>query len=238
MLFITTIHDPYQKLVDEISSYGPKITALFDEVYLCISDQTQPSVIAACREDFANIKVIKKRGAADARRQVLQFALSSTTQRQEMMYCDFDRVITWLKLYPEELGEVVHRFASHFPHEYVVVGRTPEAFETHPAAWKDTEMITNKMSALAFGIDGLDITAGAAIFSRNAGERIAAFSKATHTDCEWPKIIQDNGGSLGEIKVDGLSYLEINRGNTTSELQEYHERLVLAAKITSVLLDH
>lgn len=152
------------------------------------------------------------------------------------MYCDFDRVITWIKLYPKELFEVISNFNNSFDKDYIVVGRTEKAFDTHPSSWKDTEIITNKMSSLAFGIENLDITAGASIFTLSAGKIIAISSKHSHTDCEWPKIIYDDSGIIGEIKVDGLSYIEINRANTISEIQEYYDRLVLSKKITSVLL--
>lgn len=237
MILITTIHDPYMKLINDIDLYAPIITELFDETYICISDRTSKLVIDCCTNNYSNVKVISKKGAADARRNVLKFALSETKTAQLIMYCDFDRIITWLKLCPKELMEVINQFNSNFDKDYLVVGRTEKAFDTHPSSWKDTERITNKMSALAFKIENLDITAGAALFTFHAGKRITTFSKHSHTDCEWPKIIYDSSGMIGEIKVDGLSYLEINSSHTTSDIQEYYERLVLSEKITSILLE-
>ena len=236
MILITTVHDPYMKLINDIKRYTPILNKLFDEIYICISDETNARVTDIYTNNYSNVKVIEKKGAADARRNVLKFAISEIKIDQLIMYCDFDRVITWIKLYPKELFEVISNFNNSFDKDYIVVGRTEKAFDTHPSSWKDTEIITNKMSSLAFGIENLDITAGASIFTLRAGKIIAISSKHSHTDCEWPKIIYDDSGIIGEIKVDGLSYIEINRANTISEIQEYYDRLVLSKKITSVLL--
>jgi hypothetical protein len=237
MILITTIHDPYMKLINDIGLYAPIINEIFEETYICISDKTGKTITDICTKNYSNVKVIRKKGAADARRNALKFAISKIKIDQKIMYCDFDRVITWLKLYPKELIEVINRFDGNLDKDYLVVGRTEKAFDTHPSSWKDTEIITNKMSALAFEIENLDITAGASIFTLSAGKSIAKLSKHSHTDCEWPKIICDNSGIIGEIKVDGLSYIEINRANTISDIQEYYQRLVLSEKITSILLD-
>ncbi|MEB6213377.1 hypothetical protein [Enterococcus casseliflavus] len=237
MILISTVHDPHMKLINDINRSTPIINEIFDEIYICISDETNEMVTDIFTNNYSNVKVIRKQGAADARRNVLKFAISETKLSQQIMYCDFDRVITWIKLYPEELFEVISKFNSNFDKDYIVVGRTEKAFDTHPSSWKYTEIITNKMSALAFGIENLDITAGASIFTLNAGKHIAMLSKHSHTDCEWPKIIYDGSGIIGEIKVDGLSYIEINRANTISEIQEYYERLILSEKITSIFLD-
>ena len=49
------------------------------------------------------------------------------------MYCDFDRVITWIKLYPKELFEVISNFNNSFDKDYIVVGRTEKPLiHTHP----------------------------------------------------------------------------------------------------------
>ena len=237
MILITTVHDPYMKLINDIKRYSHVIKEIFDEIFICISDETNEIVTGICTNNYSNVKVIRKKGAADARRNVLKFAISETKISQQIMYCDFDRVITWIKLYPKELIEVISKFNSNFDKDYIIIGRTELAFDTHPSSWKDTEIITNKMSGLAFGIENLDITAGASIFTLNAGKSIARLSKHSHTDCEWPKIIYDDSGTIGEIKVDGLSYIDINRANTISDIQEYYERLVHSEKITSIFLE-
>lgn len=237
MILITTIHDPYMKLFNDISRYAPSINEIFDKIYICISDKTNKKIADICAEHFVNVRVIKKNGAADARRKVLKYALSELQTEQNIMYCDFDRVITWIKLYPKELIEVTSKINVNLDADYLVVGRTKRAFSTHPSSWKDTEVVTNKIGALAFGLKNLDITAGASIFTLRAGISISEFSKHSHTDCEWPKIIVDKSGTIGEIKVDGLSYTDINRADTNSDIKEYYDRLLLSEKITSVFFD-
>lgn len=238
MILLTTIHDPYIKLSDEIERYSSELNQIFDEIFICISNQTNRSIINQCIQYFKNTKIIKKRGAADARRKALNFALSTDISNSQMlMYCDFDRIITWIKLYPDELSQITRNSYKSLNKDYILIGRTEKSFNTHPPSWKDTELVTNKIAALTFNIKNLDVTAGASIFTLNSAKQILSSSNHSHTDCEWPKIISQNLGSIGEIKVDGLAYTDMNSANSISEIREYYDRLLLSTKITSILLD-
>lgn len=232
MILITTIHDPNKKLINDISRYSPEIKVIFDGIYICVSDATDRQITEICSGCFSDVKVIKKNGAADARRKTLMYALDNMKTTQQIMYCDFDRLLTWIKYDKEELTNLVNRANQDVDTDYLIVGRTKKAFATHPSSWRDTEVITNKMSELAFGIEQLDITAGAAIFTIESGEKIAKMSKHSHTDCEWPKIIFDAALRIGETKVNGLCYMEINSDNTNCNLESYAQRLELSKKIT------
>ncbi|OFI49090.1 hypothetical protein BG261_04245 [Floricoccus tropicus] len=232
MILATIINDPHKKLLDDIELFSQKLNDIFSEIYLCISDFTDLSVIHLCEEMFFNTKVIERKGAAHARRSVLNF-VAELDSSEDIMYCDFDRVLTWIKMFPEELEVITNKKLNS---DYVVLGRTKEAFESHPESWQATEAITNKISSKYFGINDLDITAGASIMSAYAASMIAHKSSHSHTDCEWPYLVKKAGYLIGSKKVNGLLYMDINSVNfPEEEAKEYFSRLELSQKILSVL---
>lgn len=230
MILMATVHDPSGQLLSSCDGLGEKLQQLFSEVYLCVSDVTHQEVIHQVSNQFKRVKVIPKNGAADARRQVLSYALTTKQSPCNLMYCDFDRVITWLNTNPEELHQLVNHKEKI---DYMIVGRTDKAFSTHPLSWQETERVTNFVASKFFDIENLDVTAGAAILSDEVGKIINSQSIHTHTDCEWPKLVVDNGGILSHIKVDGLSFDTVNVSNITSHDHET-ERLKLSLNILAV----
>lgn len=61
MILITTVHDPYMKLINDIKRYTPILNKLFDEIYICISDETNARVTDIYTNNYSNVKVIEKR---------------------------------------------------------------------------------------------------------------------------------------------------------------------------------
>lgn len=230
MILMATIHDPSGKLLNACDELGEKLQPIFSEVYLCVSDVTHQEVICQLSNQFKRVKVIPKSGAAESRRHVLSYALTTKQSSCNLMYCDFDRVITWLSTKPEELRALVNCKENI---DYTIVGRTDKAFSTHPLSWQETERVTNFVASKFFDVDDLDVTAGAAILSNEAAKIINDKSTHTHTDCEWPKLVVDNGGSLSHTKVDGLSFDTVNISNITSH-DHYIARLKLSLNILAV----
>lgn len=230
MILMATINDPHEKLLEDISQFEKVINETFDDIYLCVSDVTSDSMLEVCHQFFKHIKIIKKNGAADARRRVLSYALESATPESQLIYCDFDRMITWFKYYPIEIKKIA---SEKITSDYVIVGRTKKAFESHPISWQQTEKITNTAASDYFEMSQVDITAGSAMMTYQSGELIKQYSKHSHTDCEWPLIVKNNGGSLAEVKTDGLMYTELNQPNLL-EADEYKRRLKLSINLISV----
>lgn len=230
MILIATINDPHEKLLEDIIQFEKIINQTFDDVYLCVSDATANTVYEACHHFFSHVKIIKKNGAADARRRVLSYALELATVESQFMYCDFDRIITWFKHYPIEIEKIANK---NITVDYTIVGRTKKAFESHPVTWQQTENITNTVASDYFKMDQIDITAGSAIITYRTGELISQYSKHSHTDCEWPLIVKNNGGLLAEIKTDGLMYTDINEPNLRAT-DEYKQRLKLSINLISI----
>lgn len=205
---LAPIHDPKGRLLERIGSKLKEIHALFDRVYLTISEGTAETIKQEIDSfQFANnhTVIIPKNGAADARRRVLKEALNDMKKVDHYLYCDFDRLLTWLEHYPEELAEIVKTKRA----DYLVIGRTEQAFNSHPYEWQVTERLTNEVAAVYFERNVLDITAGSCLFSREAGEYIAEHSTAKMTDSEWPKLVSElKDTELNYLPVDGLLYNE------------------------------
>ncbi|MGX4687566.1 hypothetical protein JNUCC83_12040 [Vagococcus sp. JNUCC 83] len=230
MILLATIHDPYGKLVQSLKANKQMLNNIFSDIYLCVSHETDISLIEEIQQSFLHVSIIPKNGAADARRKVIFYGLTTKEVNTSFLYCDFDRVLTWLATNPSELRELVDDRSSY---DYTILGRTDEAFTSHPISWQETEKITNDVASKFFCLENLDVTAGAAIMSKNAATLIAMNSNHSHTDCEWPKIITDKGGSLSHKKVNGLCFKRVNEVNE-SHGDDYMNRLKLALNILAV----
>lgn len=199
---ITIIHDPTGEQIPLFREVASRFSKIYTQCYITLSDQTKPQWITELASYHFNVKVIPKRGAAHARRQVVKFGLES--KDDSFHYCDFDRLLTWVSKFPDELHEVVQEIPQT---DYWIFGRTPRAFATHPIHWQETEKVTNKVFSLEFGRE-VDITAGSCAFSRLCAQAIDAHSEAEMTDAEWPMIIHRQTPHIVTSRlVEGLEFV-------------------------------
>lgn len=210
-------HDPIGKNINLIRELAPILNNTYSKLFITVSEETNKELVNILEENSFNIRVIPKKGAAQARREVLKFGLEH--EEQYFHYCDFDRLLTWSNRYAYELREIVSEIPEH---DYLILGRTERAFNTHPVQWIETEKITNKIFSLELGEEA-DVTAGSCGFSRKSGELISLYSKDRMTDAEWPMIAKRIGKMKVSYKaVEGLEYREDVNGysrqvNTTEE---------------------
>lgn len=226
---ITVIHDPTGKQIPLFRKVASQFSKIYTQCYITISDQTTPQWIAEFASNLFNIKVIPKRGAAHARRQVVKFGLES--KNDYFHYCDFDRLLTWISKYPNGLQTVVQEIPQA---DFWIFGRTQRAFATHPIHWQETEKITNKVFSLEFGRE-VDITAGSCAFSRPCAQTIDTHSEAKMTDAEWPMIIhRQTPYQVTSRLVEGLEYItSINEPPTDrSEAEKWLGRIQLCQIIS------
>jgi hypothetical protein len=140
-----------------------------------------------------------------------------------------DRVLHWARSYPEELKRVTAAIPGN---DFLILGRTKRAMETHPRNQMDTEALANKVFSLITGIE-MDITAASRGISREAAETILRHSRGRFfdSDSEWPIILHCNGYKLSYMEVEGLEWeTEVKRSEMTMEdgrkvsPKEYYER--------------
>lgn len=231
---VAVLHDERGDLLDHLQQHLSKAEGLYDTMFIALSDTSderlEPELI---KQGFELIRIPKK-GAAYARREVLRFAFEHEQVCDVYHYCDLDRLVTWLAT---ELGELKHTIAQLIGSDYVVIGRTEQAFKSHPVEWQETEQWTNHVFSLAIG-ERADVTAGSAGLSRHALVIIVkdlSNTKAKMTDAEWPLLVREKKGnaSIKCLFVNGLCYREENRPTQTDELLNWTSRIRLAHEITT-----
>lgn len=127
------------------------------------------------------------------------------TDAQQLHLCDWDRVIHWADTYPDELEDVAKQIMRH---DFLVLGRTARAFETHPRVQRDTEAIINHCFGLAWGATW-DVTAASRGLSRAAAQRIveACDEPSIGNDCVWPLFLRSYPDfAIGYRATEGLEW--------------------------------
>jgi hypothetical protein len=226
---LVVTHDPTGKNIDLFEQLQNDIKGIYGEIFITISDESSMDLINSIDQSPFKVKLIPKKGAAQARREVLKFGLSGKSQY--FHYCDFDRLLTWSKNYLYELKNMVSVIPNH---DYLILGRTERALNTHPLEWIETEKLTNKICSLELGKE-VDITAGSCSFSRESANYINHYSKEKMTDAEWAMIVH----RIAKLKVDyssveGLEYHDETNGVTRvmSESEKWLGRLKLSLIIS------
>jgi 2-polyprenyl-3-methyl-5-hydroxy-6-metoxy-1,4-benzoquinol methylase len=92
--------------------------------------------------------------------------------------------------------------------DYLIIGRSLKAYETHPQALIQTEAISNLVASY-FLSQPTDVSAGSKGFSRRAVEFLVAHSqplRAIGADAEWSVLLKRAGYRIGQVAVDGLDW--------------------------------
>jgi hypothetical protein len=226
---VTVTHDPSGRNMSLFQELQAELEALYSELFITISEETSQYLVDLIDKSKFQTKMIPKLGVAHARREAVAFGLSGTSQH--FHYCDFDRLLAWAKKHLSELKNVVSKIPQH---DYLVIGRTERALNTHPIHWVETEKITNKICSLELGKE-VDIAAGTCSYSRVSGNYIKKYSKEKMTDAEWAMIVQRIAKlNVDYIPLDGLEYDEAINGlnRKVSESEAWLSRLRLSLIIS------
>lgn len=224
-VLITVTHDPDGKNLALFQTYQHVLYKIYSNVYITVSDETSPEFIKEIQLSKFKHRIIPEKGAAEARREVLRLALEESSQ--SFHYCDLDRMLTWISSSPEELKRVVTSLATY---DYLIIGRTERAKNTHPIEWVKTEEITNEIFSLELGKKA-DVTAGSCAFSSECAALIERYSRALMTDAEWPMIAKRIGDfQIDYVEVEGLQYHETVNGvaKGISDADRWFNRLRLS----------
>lgn len=226
---ITITHDPTGENIELFQRLHKNIEKLYSELFITISEESSSELVETFKQSKFNYKIIPKKGAAEARRAVVEFGLTGKSHYYH--YCDFDRLLTWATSYLSELDRTVKSIPDH---EYQIIGRTARAMNTHPEEWVETEKITNKICSMELGMN-VDITAGSCSFSRSVADYINRYSKDQMTDAEWAMIAKRIAGQpVSYSSVEGLEYQEELNGirRNISEAEKWLGRLKLSTVIS------
>ncbi|MEW5868737.1 MAG: hypothetical protein AB1894_05625 [Chloroflexota bacterium] len=127
-------------------------------------------------------------------------------------YADMDRLLRWVEVYPEEWSRMVQAIQNS---DYLLMGRSPAAYATHPQSLVRTEAISNRVASYLVGWTFIgDVSAGSKGFSRRAVEFLLANTqpvRALGTDAEWTVLLQRAGFRLDYVELDGLDWESADR---------------------------
>lgn len=192
---LSIIHDPLGLIEVEILD---KYSHFFDDIFIVATEQTRNDVIDKLSQ-LAKVDIKPRNGTAQARRDVLKFAYHYVT-KEPLFYCDLDRLIHWLKSGHRKEILMVLDYSTKY--DFTIVGRTDNAFATHPYLQRETEQVMIDM------VD-VDCFAGARIMTADISRFLIEKSKAVQAaaiDIEWPDLVKSYGGKVGYIATNGLSF--------------------------------
>lgn len=214
VVLATTVHDPGGRMGAQAARALPVLQHVFTRIAAQTTHATGDTTLSMLRDAGALIRQDPAERFAGymklgrPRRESVELALQC--EQSFIMFCDFDRVIHWADVYPDELAAVVARLPAH---DFTVLGRTERAFASHPRVQRDTESIINHVFAMTSGTPW-DITAAARGLSRRAAGAImeGCPDESIGTDAAWPLFVQRAGGfSMGYIATEGLEFETADR---------------------------
>jgi hypothetical protein len=135
---------------------------------------------------------------------------SLVTPAAYIQYADMDRLLRWVETRFDEWRQTVDRVTGS---DFLVIGRTPSCYQTHPRSLVETEAISNRVVSHFIG-RAMDVSAGSKGFSRAAAEYIAKNASpiaALGTDAQWPILLHQAGFQIDYVEVDGLDWESADR---------------------------
>ena len=185
----------------------PQLIELYSRIFIVLP----PVADQAPVEPLKSLAMVSLETSPDwswGRYLTLRKALETNTSH--IHYADMDRLVRWVETQPQEWRQTLEFIQQC---DCVVIGRTEQAWETHPQALRKTEEISNQVFSYLLG-QPLDLSAGSKGFSRSAVEFIIANSqpsRALGTDAEWIILAQRGGFRIDSLLVDGLDWESADR---------------------------
>ena len=204
--FAATLHDPDGRMVAPAHAAGGALQRLYRSTHVIATPQTDVRLIALLRAAGAAVSTGADSRIGVGRRQAILDAVQAGAGT--VHYCDFDRLLHWLRVAPAELHAVLDQFTAPCTFDYLILGRTAAAFATHPRVQRETETVTNHAFSAWFG-QPADVGAGSCGVTAHGAALIAQHSHepTNATDAEWPAIVQCLApGRVRYRATEGLSF--------------------------------
>jgi hypothetical protein len=184
---------------------GTQLQALYPAGICIALPPEAESRLAAALAELPGVTIRQGQPWPGGRHTAVAAALE--TPASHIHYCDLDRLLHWVEVYPAELSRTLE--AIRRTPGCVVLGRTERAWATHPRAMFETESIFNLVFSRLAGM-GMDFGAGSKGFSRSAAAYALEHNPPPATsfavDAGWPLILQRAGFPLEYLPVEGLEW--------------------------------
>lgn len=208
VILASTLHDPELKLMKLMNPILPMMKALFEDRIVCCTPSTQERVLNFLQDEGFRVVVGKSMDQVGNYKLAIQTSLEYITDSkvQKILYIDFDRLIHWIDSYPEEFSKVL---SNNTEIDYLHLGRTSRAFETHPPTQKETESIINEIASKSLGFsEKKDIISVCFLISKKLGKQIINMKNSTTTGfySSWPLIFWNLAESKRYVEVEGLEW--------------------------------
>lgn len=208
LILVSTFHDPNFILKKHLLKALPAIKQMFPLRIVCLTPTTDRKVGTFLEKMGFSIVFSPSMKQVDTYKTAFETSLKlySESGKSRIFYIDFDRLIHWVNNYPKELLEVLNKYNEF---EYLLIGRSKRAWETHPETQKYTEIIVNEMGSRILGFPQTrDIISVCWTITKDLIKRLLNsidFSKTTPTGfyCTWPIYFWKWSLSRKYIEVDG-----------------------------------
>ena len=208
LTFTSTIHDPEGRLKWLIEEVGRQLREYFDSAYVAYTPNTHPSVVKELNDEgYQTLK------AGDTVASTYQTALKQPIRKdpERILYCDFDRALHWIQAYPEEFKQLS---TINSDHDFILIGRTQRAFDTHPETQTMTEGIGNMVASKILGFSKTrDILGTTWILTRELATLVTnrKSSNAFGFYTDWPMTFWRSAKNPSYIEMEGLEWETTDR---------------------------
>lgn len=207
-------------------SLRPQLAASYAQIIIVTPATAGEAEVESVRAlaDATQLSVAISPAPPWSRYLALQTAFQHSTA-SHIHYADMDRLLRWVETRPDEWRQTVTIVPQH---ECLIIGRTTQAFATHPQALQQTEQIINVLFSHLFG-QWVDLGGGSRGYSRRAVEHLLAHSApGPWDDAQWPMLLQRAGFRLDYLAVDGLDWESADRHQPQAADAELQRRLAAA----------
>ncbi len=209
LILCSTVHDPKFRLKSIYYETRHRIQDLFSKRVIVATEATSNQLKEALENDNYDIIVNGSSMVVDTYTAAINRIVKYIDRdyAQSIFYIDFDRLIHWIKFYPEEINNILEK--NYQGYEYIHFGRNYRAFESHPNTQKETEHTINTMVSKILGLKkSYDFMSVCYILSKNLANIVLKLKNSTSTGFYgvWPMIFWLSASNKKYIEVDGLEW--------------------------------
>jgi hypothetical protein len=217
-----TIHEPQPRLLKQLRDYTPLLKLDNEPMIAAYSPETHHRAISVL-EDLGYMTV----QGGESIQSVYTAALKRSLQLlpDHVFYCDLDRLVHWAKTYPEEYHDT-RLMALNY--DFLMVGRSPKAFLTHPETQTCTEGIANRIASRIIGFEATEDVVGTCWGLSRPLTQLLALSPELNTYgfyCDWPVTAWRSAKRKTYTEVNGLEWETPDRYEVEIAAQGYAEWL-------------
>ncbi len=227
VILCSTIHDPTFALKNLLKSTLPLMEDLFSKMTVCCTAATNDALRNLLIREGFEVSVSSSMRQVDTYTDALRAALecNENSQAQKIFFIDFDRLAHWLDAFPNELIKLFNNSSNV---NYLHVGRSSRAYDTHPPTQKKTEVIINEIGSKILGFKQTkDILSACSIFTKELGDKILQVNNVTAKGFygTWPILLWTWASKKEYIEVEGLEWETPDRFSAAISMYGYEEWL-------------